>query len=171
MLSRNVLHIFEIPPSWRVNSVLQKLLQALRAGRWVDRDKTIVLSVSCVNAKEMARLNWRYRKKHGPTDVLSFEQPSKSDAPPEILFLGDLVLCSDVVRSQAKIQRHSVRSEVAVLLAHGLLHLLGYDHERSPSAARKMAEAEAKLLRLARVKGSCQSPGLITRSQVKARKR
>ena len=72
----------------------------------------------------MRGLNKRWRKKDRPTDVLSF--PSGEKAPG---FLGDLVIDVPYAARQARARRHSLTRELKILLAHGVLHLLGYDHE------------------------------------------
>jgi probable rRNA maturation factor len=82
-------------------------------------------------------LNRRFRRKDAATDVLSFP----SDAPPH---LGDIVIAAGVARRQAVSQGHPLRVELRVLALHGLLHLLGYDHERDDGA---MARLERRLRR------------------------
>lgn len=78
------------------------------------------VSVAFVGDAEMTRLNARYRGKRKTTDVLSFT----NDRP----FLGDIVLSMPQVARQAKAAGKTVRSEIALMLVHGTLHLLGYDH-------------------------------------------
>ena len=80
------------------------------------------LSVSLVSREEMAELHERYLGETGPTDVLSFPQ----DDPALGDLIGDVVLCPAVAAEQPR----DVRDEVALLVVHGVLHLLGYDHER-----------------------------------------
>ena len=62
--------------------------------------------------------------------------------------LGELILCSSVITRQAREQRHTPRVECAILVVHGLLHLLGFDHERSAPEARKMLAQEKRILAL-----------------------
>ncbi len=118
---------------------------------------------------EMAQINLRYRKKQGPTDVLSFE------SPPEFLkrggtalYLGELLICLPVARAQAREQGHPLIDELEVLLVHGVLHLLGWDHEKSQAQANEMKKREIGLLKLLanRKTGNQRSSrkGLITRS-------
>jgi rRNA maturation RNase YbeY len=76
----------------------------------------------------MRTLNRRYRLIDRPTDVLSF--PPFEEPPSSSLFLGDLVVDVPYAARQARRRGHSVGREVQILLAHGLLHLLGYDHEK-----------------------------------------
>jgi probable rRNA maturation factor len=96
-----------------------------------------------VGAATMMRLNSGYRKKSYATDVLSFGAPDPFRASG---FLGELVVCAPVLERQAREQNHASERELDVLLAHGLLHLLGLDHERSRAQALKMARFEDRLL-------------------------
>ena len=89
---------------------------------------------------QVRALNRRFRKKDAATDVLSF--PSGT-APP---FLGDIVIATGVARRQARAMRHAYRIELRVLALHGLLHLLGYDHEDRCDGGR-MSRVEARLRR------------------------
>lgn len=89
--------------------------------------------ITCVflSKKEMKILNNSFRKKNKPTDVLSF-QPLDSNS------MGELVFCLDVLTLQAKKQKHSLSFEFLYMLIHGILHLLGYDHELSKSEEKIM---------------------------------
>lgn len=114
------------------------------------------VDVQLVTGPAMRRLNRQYRKKNRLTDVLSFPAPKVFRRQGH---LGELVICLPVLKAQAREQRHSARRELDVLLCHGYLHLLGFDHERGPAAARAMAKWEQKLL------GTLGTPGLIARSR------
>ncbi len=108
------------------------------------------LAVHIVGASESRRLNSRYRGRDEPTNVLSFPAaehlvriaPEKSVRPP----LGDLVLCSPVVASEARRQGKSLRAHWAHLIVHGALHLIGYDHVQ-PLEARRMERREVAVLK------------------------
>ena len=104
------------------------------------------LSLLLVSDREMHRLNHAWRGKDRPTDVLAFAQAEGPGGAPEGL-LGDVVISVDTARRQAIELGHSPGREAARLLVHGLLHLLGYDHERSAAEARRMARKERQLLR------------------------
>jgi probable rRNA maturation factor len=92
----------------------------------------------------MSSLNGRYRGIAGPTDVLSFPMmDSGSDAPS---VLGDIVVCVPKVLSQAREYGATFYDELLRLLLHGLLHLLGYDHEVSTYQRRKMEKKERELM-------------------------
>lgn len=101
------------------------------------------LDVTFVTSPKMKSLNKKFRGKDEPTDVLSF--------PALEVFarqghLGDLVICAPVLERQAKEIGHSPKQELQVLLVHGLLHLLGYDHEKSPRESKEMSKLEQKIL-------------------------
>lgn len=78
-------------------------------------------------APEMRELNRRWRRKNRPTDVLSF--PAGTVDPDGRRHIGDIALCLEVAAIQARRRGHSLAREAALLALHGLLHLLGYDHE------------------------------------------
>lgn len=113
------------------------------------------VELKLTRAAAMRELNATYRGKDHPTDVLSFPAPAPFH---KMGVLGELVICLPVLRAQAREQRHSAATELDVLLVHGLLHLLGWDHEKSDREARAMASWEAKLL-------SGDQAGLIRRAR------
>ena len=117
--------------------------RAMRAaGRGEDAD----VSVRVVNATEMQQLNSEFREQDKPTNVLSFPAgdieglPSDADLP-----LGDIVVCAEVVRSEAKEQGKTAEAHWAHMVVHGTLHLLGFDHESERDAAT-MEGLEVKIL-------------------------
>jgi probable rRNA maturation factor len=95
------------------------------------------VTVAIVPDGRVRRLNRVYRRKDISTDVLSFP----SDEPG---YLGDIAIASGVARRQATAAGHSLHTELRVLALHGLLHLLGYDHERDDG---RMARVEVRLRR------------------------
>ena len=103
------------------------------------------LTVALVGDDEMQRLNAAYRGKDRPTDVLAFAMREGKRAAGDEGTLGDVVISLDTAQRQAESRGHSVDEEVTTLLLHGVLHLLGYDHERSPAAARRMKKKEREL--------------------------
>jgi len=117
----------------------RRLLRGLR----LDRAE---LSVVLVSDREMQALNRRWRRRDRPTDVISFAQREGAGGAPDGL-LGDVVISLDTARRQAREQGESLGREADRLLVHGLLHLLGYDHERSASEARRMQRRERALAR------------------------
>jgi probable rRNA maturation factor len=100
------------------------------------------LTVCLVNGARMARWNLAYRKKRGPTDVLSFPSDASSSnkngaAPASIrrnhssdFYLGDVAICPAVARRNARRFGRTLDGELRILILHGILHLMGYDHER-----------------------------------------
>ena len=104
------------------------------------------LSILLVSDAEMRKLNRAWRGKDRPTDVLSFGQHEGEGGAPEGL-LGDVVVSVDTARRQAAERGASLSREAERLLVHGVLHLLGYDHERSTAQARRMQRRERALAR------------------------
>lgn len=88
----------------------------------------IEIDVTIVSDKVMKTLNKKYRGKNKPTDVLSFSQEDMFIEGRKIL--GDIVIAKETTRKQAKEARKTIREEFSMLAVHGLLHLLGYDHEK-----------------------------------------
>src|SRR5258708_39859908 len=113
-----------------------------------------VVSVALVSDRRVRALNRTYRRKDYATDVLSFPNPQSPIPNP---FLGDIVIARGVARRQAREARHSERTELRVLALHGLLHLLGYDHEQDDG---RMQRGERRLRR----KGGLRE-GLIERAR------
>jgi probable rRNA maturation factor len=146
--------------------------RAVRAG-WLDRWLAAVVparirgtvSVALVSDRRVRGLNREYRSNDYATDVLSFPSglideplpPQQTGGP----FLGDIAIATGVARRQARAAGHSERTEVRILALHGVLHLIGYDHERDDGA---MARAERRLRR----KGGLNE-GLIERARSTSR--
>jgi probable rRNA maturation factor len=92
----------------------------------------------------LRRLNRRYRSKDAPTNVLSFPQP-RPGRPHETSLLGDVVLAYQTVRREAAAEGKPLAAHASHLIVHGLLHLLGYDHDDA-AAARRMEALETGVL-------------------------
>jgi probable rRNA maturation factor len=104
------------------------------------------LSIAIVDLAEMTELNTKYRGKEGPTDVLSFECDDLCAAEPdEPVTLGDVVIAPEIAEIQAEEYGHTVEQELNLLLVHGILHLLGYDHEDDSDAGVMQARERALL--------------------------
>lgn len=110
-------------------------------------ESAVELTVSLVGDREIHELNREYRHKDRPTDVLAFAMREGATVPETRSLLGDVVISLETAAVQAKRRRHSIADEVRILLVHGILHLLGYDHERSPAEARRMFKMQRALLR------------------------
>ena len=107
------------------------------------------ISLSFVNDKTIQKLNNQYRNKDKPTDVLSFslQEGEFSNINPHIL--GDVVISVDTAAADASKGSLSLEQEINFLIIHGLLHLLGYDHENTTKEeAKKMQKKEKDLFRL-----------------------
>ena len=121
----------------------------------VQRDATALLrllgvgaelSVLLVGDAEMQRLNRDYRHTDAPTDVLAFALREGEDGAVHADVLGDVVISLETAQRQADARGVPVAEEVRLLLTHGVLHLLGYDHERSRREARAMFRTQRRLL-------------------------
>lgn len=87
------------------------------------------LSVACIDAPAMAALKHRHLGEDAPTDVLAFPMDMPGETEPGVpAVLGDVVLCPEVAAAQAAERQAPSADELDVLLVHGILHLLGYDH-------------------------------------------
>jgi probable rRNA maturation factor len=114
-----------------------------------------ILNIRIVDADESAELNWQYRRKQGPTNVLSFPAAMPDEGPdawpvdlPEevdLPLLGDLAICAPLVESEAAAQHKSAEAHWAHLVIHGTLHLFGYDHQED-AEAEVMEGLEIELL-------------------------
>jgi probable rRNA maturation factor len=93
--------------------------------------KALEVSLVFLKEGEAKRLNWKYRGKDYPTDILSFENEDQES-------LGELVFCWTVLQRQAKEHKMTLEQELGYLMIHGLLHLLGHDHEVPGPQAEKM---------------------------------
>jgi probable rRNA maturation factor len=105
------------------------------------------LTVSLVHDAEIHRLNRDYRDTDRPTDVLAFAMREGARVAGDSAVLGDVVISLDTAARQARQRQVSTADEVRTLLIHGVLHLLGYDHERSATEARRMKLIERRLFR------------------------
>lgn len=88
-------------------------------------------TIRIVSLEEMTELNSTYRRKQGPTNVLSFpfDMPEEIAIDIDIPILGDIVICADVVNREAAEQNKPPEAHWAHMIIHGMFHLLGYDHE------------------------------------------
>lgn len=123
-----------------LTAALERLMAALEA----EGDLTLVL----VDDASIQRLNLAHRGVDAPTDVLSYPMHEPDDVGmPETGFLGDIVISLDTAARQARAHGHDLEREVAILAAHGLMHLLGFDHE-TEAAWRDFDNAQRLILEL-----------------------
>jgi len=128
------------------------------------RAQSAELSLVLVSDRRMRSLNRQYRKKDRTTDVLAFPlqengvrprfRRKRGQTPFPPMLLGDVVISMSTAKRQAAALGHGLREELARLLVHGVLHLLGYDHERSERDALLMARREQAVLRAIRGQGN-----------------
>ena len=102
------------------------------------------LSLVLADDAAVAALNERWRGRSGPTNVLAFASEERA-MPPAPLLLGDVVLAYETVAREAREQRKTLSDHLRHLVIHGVLHLLGYDHE-SARPARRMEMLETRIL-------------------------
>jgi probable rRNA maturation factor len=105
--------------------------------------RSAAVSIRIVGAARSRSLNARYRRKDRPTNVLSFGGAGMS--PQGLHYLGELVICAPVVAREARLQGKTPEAHWAHMTVHGVLHLLGFDHEHD-AEARKMATREIQIL-------------------------
>ena len=126
------------------------------ADRWADlagavlqaEGRTGELTLTFIDRDEIAALNAEHMGQHGPTDVLSFPLDSIDDstaAMPGPELLGDVVVCPAVASESAPTHAGALDDELALLVVHGILHVLGHDHAE-PQETRVMRERERELL-------------------------
>ena len=99
----------------------------------LNKNQSVVLAFISVPA--MKKMNKQFRNKNKVTDILSFD-PIEPDS------LGELVICYDQIKKQAKEHSLAIKFELDYMIIHGILHLLGFDHEKSAKEAQKMFDIQ-----------------------------
>lgn len=122
----------------------------------VERPKA-VLSLLLTDDERIKKLNAIYRKKNRPTDVLAFSQLEGDHKSPSDRWLGDVVFSVPTARRQAEARGRDLMAELTMLLAHGLLHLLGWDHE-TLRAERRMRRETRRLCEAAYIRRRVPRP-------------
>jgi len=120
----------------------QIIISLPHAKRWQQQRQ--IIGICILDKKKMQKLNKTYRNKNKPTNILAFSYrllPDKTQS-----CLGDLAICSDIIRQEAISQDKTIRAHWAHLTIHGVLHLLGYDHDRQ-AKAKKMESLEIEILK------------------------
>ena len=135
-------------PGW-FQAVIARVLSAQETGPDVE------LGLVITTPDRIRELNRRYRRIDRPTDVLAFamttgEEPEAESTqfvtpPDDVQHLGEVIISYPQAARQAQEQPHSVEKELAILVVHGVLHLLGYDHAE-PAPERLMKAREAEIL-------------------------
>lgn len=128
----------------RLDLILSLLREnkSLKNRKYLDStDLTIVF----VAPNKMKQINAQYRYKDYVTDVLSFESVGRVHGIIGEASIGEIVFCPAVLKKQALQNNHTLRRELDYLLIHGLLHLLGYDHEKSVQQEKIMFRIQDRL--------------------------
>ena len=123
----------------KTKNIIKKVLQSSNLNK--------IITISLIDSEQMIELQKMFKNKNSVTDVLSFPLPEmeqKFEHTKNIL--GDIVICVEQTQKQALELGHEFIEELGVLVAHGLFHLLGLDHERSHEEADLQMQAEMQLL-------------------------
>ncbi|HBY57977.1 MAG TPA: rRNA maturation RNase YbeY [Candidatus Atribacteria bacterium] len=126
----------------KIREIIRKILQQLKV------DEQVEVSILFTTDKFIRYLNKKYRDIDEPTDVLSFSLQEEIMKYPEVQgnrLLGDVIISTETAQRQADTLNHSVEKEVILLLIHGLLHLIGYDHIEEEDS-KIMHQKEMELL-------------------------
>jgi probable rRNA maturation factor len=148
-----------------INILIEEGLEVEPEADWLQRvmeqpllaenvPPNVEISLVVTGQERIRELNREYRGKDSPTDVLSFSMSEKKEEeenttfiePPDgLIHLGEVIIAYPQAILQAAEHGHSVRKEMAILIIHGVLHILGYDHEK-PELAPLMAAKEEEIL-------------------------
>ena len=109
-------------------------------------NRTVEIGLYLVIPERSRELNKQHRQKDKPTDVLSFPLDERGLEKYDILPLGDIFICLKIAQQQADEINVPLNQELARLVVHGLLHLIGYDHELSPADEKKMIDLQEEIL-------------------------
>lgn len=129
---KHTINIIDPPdhiPSASLSRFAQDILSLLEA-------EAAELTIAFVDEEEIHKLNFAYRRKDYATDVLSF--PMGERQPHGDIYLGDIAISQEVAERQARDIGHSLVKEIFHLTAHGILHLLGFDHETDDGEMEKL---------------------------------
>lgn len=132
----------------QIASSAQTLPHPSQFREWVghtlaDRVDEVEMTIRIVDEEEMTELNETYRRKFGPTNVLSFPAELSNDF--DLPLLGDIVICANVVQREASDANIDLLAHWAHMVVHGTLHLLGYDHTEKEEA-EIMEDLEEQIL-------------------------
>ena len=129
-------------------SALSKWANLAYAAATRGKSRTVALTIRIVGNTESRALNRTYRGKDKPTNVLSFpaDLPPASSLQPPAMPLGDLAICAPVVAREAREQGKAPAAHWAHMVVHGVLHLMGYDHENDRDALA-MESKEIRILK------------------------
>lgn len=121
----------EIQVSDEIESVIRKTAEKTLL---MERNEDCEVSIFLTDDVEIQKLNKLYRNVDKPTDVLAFAMREGIDGNLNRQILGDVVISIPTAQRQANTYGHSIYAEISLLVAHGILHLLGYEHEKEHEA-------------------------------------
>lgn len=133
-------------------SFIKKMIKQVLKGEKVKEEPA--LSIAFLGPGRMRKLNKTYRKRNRVTDVLAFPESKvkfekfKLGPTQKVKGLGEIVICLREVKKNARKFEATFEKELARVLIHGILHLLGYNHEKSDKEAKAMEEKEKKYLEI-----------------------
>ncbi len=145
-----------------ITKTTQKLIKNTKINDFLQNSKNqIELSISLVSNAQIKKINNDFRGKNKPTDVLSFPTFDeklvqkngffKNLKTPQI-FLGDIVLALEIIELEALRNNKTFKNHLTHLLLHSILHLIGFDHEKSLNDAKKMEKVEIEILEKLKIK-------------------
>ncbi len=147
-------------------ALLPAIEQAVAAARWRKKPRggrdVVAFEIQLVTDAQIAKLNSSYRGKRGITDVLSFSYIEGAIPVFAHETAGEIFISLPQAARQARAEKHPLAHELAVLAIHGVLHLMGYDHERNEKEAERMRRLETKLVHALSAHGLA-AQGLIAR--------
>jgi len=127
--------------------IVKSAAEAVLRGEIAQTEVPIEVSIAFVSPQKIKLLNKKWRGIDCPTDVLSFSENDEKQFKAPLKFLGELVICPKQVAADAKELEKNIDSELAWVVIHGILHLLGYDHKRT-SDEKTMKNKEKQYLAL-----------------------
>ena len=136
----------KLPVTQKLRGLVRRSVNA--ALKYEDFQRPCEVSVTFTDNEKIRELNAQYRSIDRATDVLSFPLFDEDFADEEELALGDVVLSLEKAQEQAKEYGHSFEREVAFLVVHSVLHLLGYDHETSEEDEKEMFFRQEEIMKL-----------------------
>ncbi len=112
-----------------------------------EMEENINISIMLCGKETIHELNKNYRNMDKPTDVLSFVYGNDEVFDPEESFFGEIIICPEIAKEQASVYSENFNSEMKRLIIHGILHILGYDHEISKEEEKRMTQKQEMLLK------------------------
>ena len=136
----------KLPVTQKLRGLVRRSVNA--ALKYEDFQRPCEVSVTFTDNEKIKELNAQYRSIDRATDVLSFPLFDDDFEDEETLALGDVVLSLEKAEEQAKEYGHSFEREVAFLVVHSVLHLVGYDHETSAEDEKEMFFRQEEIMKL-----------------------